>query len=181
MPTRKQFVGQLGLAPIGFFLGENALAHSANDPEGLVVNENEGETIMLREGTSLVKIKIAKVHGYTSMSFLASTLPPGDVIPIHKHLNEDEIIFIHKGKGILTVGEKEYPIAEDLVAMVPKGVWHGIQNTDQEPIQMRFAYSPAGFEGYFREVGTPLGKPFVKRTLEERRPIAKKWGMVYKQ
>ena len=180
MSGRKQFIGQLGLSTIGLLFGNELLADTTNDREGLVMNANEGETIMLREGTSIVKIKIAKNHGYQSMSFLASSLPPGDVIPVHKHLHEDEIIFIHKGSGVLTVGEKEYAISDDLVAMVPKGVWHGIRNTGQDHIQMRFAYSPAGFEGYFREVGTPEGKPFVKRTLEERRPIAKKWGMIFK-
>lgn len=61
-----------------------------------------------------------------------------------------------------------------------KGVWHGLQNTSQEMIEMRFAYTPSGFEGYFREVGTPVGQPVVKRTMEERRVIAKKWGMTYK-
>jgi len=45
---------------------------------------------------------------------------------------------------------------------------------------MRFAYIPAGFEGFFREVGTPVGQPLVKRTMEERRAIARKWGMIYK-
>ena len=181
MSTRKQFVAHLALGSTGLLLGNNALGNSHNDGEGLVVNSDEGEIIMLREGTSLVKIKIAKNHGYDSMSFLASSLPPGDIIPIHKHLNEDEIIFIHKGKGILTLGEREYSFSEDLVAMVPKGSWHGLKNTGQDYVQMRFAYSPAGFEGYFREVGTPLGKPFVKRTLEERKPIAKKWGMIFKE
>src|SRR5215207_2848757 len=152
MSSRKQFLGQLGLSTFGLVFSNELLANNTVYPEGLVVNENEGETIMLREGTSIVKIKIAKSHGYKSMSFLASSLPPADIIPVHKHLNEDEIIFIHKGSGLLTVGTKDYPISEDLVAMVPKGVWHGIRNTGPDQIQMRFAYSPAGFEGYFREV-----------------------------
>ncbi|NEU07867.1 cupin domain-containing protein [Flavihumibacter sp. R14] len=179
MSKRKQFIGQVGLATLGSFFPVD-LCKGFDSPEGLVVYPDDGETIMLREGTSLVKIKVARTNGYESMSFLASTLPPGDIIPIHKHLNEDEIIFFHEGTGILTVGEKEYSIIPDLVAMVPKGVWHGIQNAGKEPIQMRFVYSPAGFEGYFREVGTPEGKPFIKRSLEERKPIAKKWGMIFK-
>jgi hypothetical protein len=45
---------------------------------------------------------------------------------------------------------------------------------------MRFAYTPSGFEGYFREVGTPVGQPFIKRSTEEKRNIARKWGMIYK-
>ena len=39
-----------------------------------------------------------------------------------------------------------------------------------------FGYSPSGFEGFFREVGTPVGQPFIQKTMEQRRAIAKKWG-----
>ena len=46
---------------------------------------------------------------------------------------------------------------------------------------MRMAFTPSGFENYFREVGQPVGQPFVQKTMEERRAIAKKWGMIYKQ
>jgi mannose-6-phosphate isomerase-like protein (cupin superfamily) len=181
MSSRKQFIKQISLGSMGMLFANQLFADNNSNKEGLVVNENEGEEIMLREGTATVKIKIAKTNGYKTMSFLASSIPPGDSIPVHKHLNEDEVIFIHKGSGVITVGKKEYPLSENLVAMVPKGVWHGIRNTGNESIEMRFAYSPAGFEGYFREVGTPAGQPFIKRSLEERRPIAKKWGMIYKQ
>ena len=45
---------------------------------------------------------------------------------------------------------------------------------------MRFAFTPSDFEEFFREVGTPVGKPFVQKTMEERRAVAKKWGMTYK-
>ena len=71
-------------------------------------------------------------------------------------------------------------IKEGAVALVPKGIWHGLRNTGTENIEMRFAYTPSGFEGFFREVGTPAGQPFVQKTMEERRAIAKKWGMIYK-
>ena len=45
---------------------------------------------------------------------------------------------------------------------------------------MRFAYTPSGFEGFFREVGTPVGQPQIQKSLEERRAIARKWGMIHK-
>ena len=129
---------------------------------------------------ALVRIKIAKQQGAQSISFLSETFKPGDALPVHKHLNEDELIFLHSGSGLLTLGEKHYTIQRGAVAIVPKGVWHGLENTGTENIEMRFAYIPAGFEGFFREVGTPVGQPLVKRTMEERRAIARKWGMIYK-
>ena len=45
---------------------------------------------------------------------------------------------------------------------------------------MAFAYSPAGFEGYFRELGTPAGTPWKPKSKEEFGRLDKKWGIVYK-
>ena len=148
--------------------------------EGLVVNEQEGETVMIRNGTTILRIKVSKAQGSQSMSFLSESILPGEGIPVHKHLNEDELIFIHKGSGLFTLGEKEYAVTEGAVVVVPKGIWHGLQNTGKENLEMRFAYTPSGFEGFFREVGTPAGQPFVKKTKEEKDILAKKWGIVYK-
>jgi quercetin dioxygenase-like cupin family protein len=149
--------------------------------EGLVVSEDEGEALQMRDGTAIVKIKIAKTQGANSIAFLSESFRPGDALPIHKHLNEDELIFLHKGSGLLTLGDKQYQIREGAVALVPKGIWHGLQNTGNENIEMRFGYTPPGFEGFFREVGTPVGQSFIQKTMEERRTIAKKWGMIYKK
>jgi oxalate decarboxylase/phosphoglucose isomerase-like protein (cupin superfamily) len=63
---------------------------------------------------------------------------------------------------------------------VPRGIWHGLANTGKENLQMVFQYSPAGFEEYFIENGTPLGMPPKERTKEEYSLTEKKYGMVYK-
>ena len=108
----------------------------------------------MRDGTSIVKIKILKLDGANSISFLSESFRPGDELPVHKHLNEDELIFFHKGTGVFTLGEKQYQITEGAVVLVPKGVWHGLKNNGTENIEMRIEYTPSGFEGFFREVGT---------------------------
>lgn len=180
MPSRRQFVEHSSLALLSTLLFPLP-ALAAQNFEGLVVNEDEGEVVRLRDGSALVRIKIAKTQGARSLSFLSESFRPGDRLPVHKHLHEDELIFLHKGRGLFTLGEKQYEIKEGAVALVPKGVWHGLENTGTENIEMRFGYSPAGFEGFFREVGTPAGQPFRQRTMEERRAIAKKWGMIYKE
>jgi quercetin dioxygenase-like cupin family protein len=181
MTSRRQFLqkGSLGflsslILPLSVFAKDNS------DFDGLVVSEDEGEAFQMRDGTAIVKIKIAKVQGAESISFLSESFKPGDALPVHKHLNEDELIFLHKGSGMFTLGDKQYEIKEGAVAIVPKGVWHGLQNTGSENIEMRFGYTPSGFEAFFREVGTSVGQPFIQKTIDERRAIAKKWGMIYK-
>jgi hypothetical protein len=87
---------------------------------------------------------------------------------------------IHRGSGLLTLGEKEFPVDDGAVALIPKGTWHGLKNTGTDNVEMRFGYMPAGFEGFFREVGTSIGQPFVAKAKEQRKAVAAKWGMTYK-
>ena len=181
MTSRRQFLQQGSLSLFSaLILPLSSLANDTSDFTGLVINEDEGEAFQMRDGTAIVKIKIAKNQGAGSISFLSETFKPGDALPVHKHLKEDELIFLHKGSGLFTLADKQYQIKEGAVALVPKGVWHGLQNTGSENIEMRFGYTPSGFEGFFREVGTPVGQPFIHKTREERGAIAKKWGMIYK-
>ena len=180
MNSRRQFIGLSSIGILSSLFPLEGFSTDKSDFEGLVINEDEGETLMIRNGDTTLRIKISKSHGSQSMSFLSESILPGEGIPVHKHLNEDELIFIHKGSGLYTLGEKQYAVSEGAVVLVPKGVWHGLQNTGSVNIEMRFAYTPSGFEGYFREVGTPPGQPFVVRTKEEKRIIAKKWGMIHK-
>ena len=181
MTSRRQFLQHASLGFLSsLILPLSAHAGDTSNFSGLVVTEDEGEAFQMRDGTAIVKIKIAKDQGADSISFLSESFRPGDSLPIHKHLNEDELIFLHKGSGLFTLGDKQYQINEGAVALVPKGIWHGLQNNGTENIEMRFGYTPSGFEGFFREVGTPVGQPFIQKTMEQRRTIAKKWGMIYK-
>jgi len=81
----------------------------------------------------------------------------------------------------LTLGEQSIEVKTGTVVFVPRGVWHGLENTGKENIRMVFQYSPAGFEQYFIENGTPLGMPAKERTEEEYAIAEKKYGMVYKE
>ena len=182
MNTRRQFIQKTSLGLLSScIIPSLAFAETQNDFEGLLVNEDEGEIVRMRDGTSIVRIKIAKSQGSDSICFLSESFRPGDFLPVHKHMNEDELIFIHKGSGVFTLNETEYPVNEGAVIIVPRGKWHGLKNTGNINIEMRMAFTPSGFENYFREVGQPVGQPFIQKTMEERRAIAKKWGMIYKQ
>ena len=188
MPTRKKFIQQGGFSLFSFLLIQDAISSDLTngDFKGIVVNEEGGEVLqwpdrVTGDGTARVVIKISKMNDTDTVSFLSESFVPGDGIKIHKHSDEAELIFIHKGTGIFTLGEQEYIVQPGTVALVPKAVWHGLRNTGTENIDMRFAYIPAGFEGYFREIGTPVGKPFVRRTVEEKRVIGRKWGIIRKE
>lgn len=181
---RRKFL-QIGVA--GFFtalfanLPKISFARSASDNgKGIIVREDEGIHILTRRKVPIT-VKISKAqHGVDGISFCMEDMIPGRKMRVHKHLNNDELIFIHKGEGTLTLDEETIEVKTGTVIFVPRGTWHGLDNTGNENLLMAFQYSPAGFEEYFIENGTPVGMPDKVRTDEEYAATEKKYGMVYK-
>ena len=156
-------------------------SHS-NIDKGIVVHENEGIHILTGRRKVPITIKISKTkHGVDGISFCVEDQSPGRKMRIHKHLNNDELIFIHKGEGTLTLDDESIEVKTGDVAFVPRGTWHGLDNTGKENLLMVFQYSPAGFEEYFIENGTIVGMPDKVKTEEEYAITEKKYGMVYKE
>ena len=153
-----------------------------NGDSGIVVHEEEGTHILTGRRKVPITIKISKAkHGVDGISFCVEEQTPGRKMRIHKHLNNDELIFIHKGEGLLTIGEQTIEVKTGDVAFVPRGTWHGLDNTSKENLIMIFQYTPAGFEEYFIENGTLIGSPTKVKTEEEYAVTEKKYGMVYKE
>ena len=152
-----------------------------NTDKGIVVGENEGIHILTRRKVPIT-IKISKAkNGVDGISFCVEDQNPGRKMRIHKHLNNDELIFIHKGAGTLTLDEESIQVKAGDVVFVPRDTWHGLDNTGNENLLMVFQYSPAGFEEYFIENGTLVGMPDKVKTEEEYAITEKKYGMVYKE
>jgi mannose-6-phosphate isomerase-like protein (cupin superfamily) len=153
----------------------------SNNDKGIVVREDEGIHLLTRRKVPIT-IKISKTkHGVDGISFCVEDQAPGRKMRIHKHLNNDELIFIHKGEGTLTLDEESIDVKTGDVVFVPRGTWHGLDNTGKENLLMVFQYSPAGFEEYFVENGTLAGMPTKEKTEEEYTIAEKKYGMVYKE
>lgn len=153
---------------------------TSNPDKGIVVREDEGIHILTRRKVPIT-IKISKAkHGVDGISFCVEDMSPGRKMRVHKHLNNDELIFIHKGEGSLTLDEEIIKVKIGDVVFVPRGIWHGLDNTGAENLLMVFQYSPAGFEEYFIENGTPVGMQAKERSEEEYTLAEKKYGMVYK-
>jgi oxalate decarboxylase/phosphoglucose isomerase-like protein (cupin superfamily) len=182
---RRKFL-QFGFSGIvTSFLGglpEIGLARSVTGNEkGLIVRKDEGIHILTGRRKVPISIKISKKKdGINDISFCVEDMTPGRKMRVHKHLNNDELIFIHQGQGSLTLDEIVYQVGTGDVVFVPRGVWHGLDNNSKEDLKMVFQYTPAGFEQYFIENGTTEGMPAKERTAEEYAATEKKYGMVYK-
>ena len=67
MTSRRQFLNQGSLGFLSTLIFPlSVYAKDISDFNGLVISEDEGEVFQMRDGTAIVKIKIAKVQGANS-------------------------------------------------------------------------------------------------------------------
>ena len=181
MKNRRSFLKTTSAGILGSMLvslPEFSFADNSNT-NGIVKNAGEGETYFVREN-SPITIKVSKkTDGIDSVSMCTQEILAGNGIPIHKHLHNDEIFFIHKGSGSFMLDSREFMITEGSIAFVPRSAWHGLKNTGKELLALTFCFSPAGFEDFFKQIGTIKGTLFKAKTPEEIKLLAKKYGMVY--
>jgi len=149
--------------------------------QGIVRQRDEGDLLVTGRRRARMRVKVDSVRdAKVAMSMVVSEVLPGLSIPVHRHRNEDELIFIHTGAGLLTLGERKVPVSAGAMLYGPRNVWHGIENTGSETITWCAIYSPAGFEQYFREAGVTPGQEANMPTPERLSALAEKYGMEFR-
>lgn len=140
-----------------------ALASVASPARGLVLSEAEGERRMRRPrpggqrdtGTPVI-IKIDGRNGGSSQLFMGyEDVPVGEAIQPHYHPHADEIVFVHRGRGVAMLGDREASVAAGGTIYVPHGTRVTLRNTGTEPIAIAFIFADASMSSYFRD-GTVL-------------------------
>lgn len=96
-------------------------------------------------------IRAADTEGRFSTQ--SAVLKPGKLVVPHTHQNEDEFSFVFRGRIGGRVGNQDVVVDEGGFLFKPKGIVHALWNaTDIDAIVIEFI-SPAGFEGFFEEMG----------------------------
>jgi quercetin dioxygenase-like cupin family protein len=71
---------------------------------------------------------------------------------LHVHANEDELFYVIEGEHVFRVGEEEFPAAPGAVVFAPRHVPHAHRRVVPRTGRFLTMVSPAGFEGFFREL-----------------------------
>jgi len=182
MNTRRNFLKTSALGLIGAPLA--AVASPAGDDTAAnaptVKQPEDCETYYVRENTPITFNICKTTDNIGTVSVMTEEIVPGGAIPEHKHLNEDEFFIFTSGTGAITIDEASFTFKPGTTGFVPKNTWHSIKNTGADKVVFSFGYTPSGFEGFFKEVGTPKGQPFKQKPKAEVDAIAKKYGMVFR-
>ena len=154
----------------------------------LVLAEGEGERRVRRaQAIGLSAPFILKVDGRNGGSadlvMGYEDIPPGEGITPHRHEIADEIIFVHRGSGVVELGARTVAFSSGATIYVPKQVRIAVRNTGTEPVSIAFVFSKPGFEEYLRDTSVPEGEPVVPLSADERRAVRAKhrWHTIYER
>lgn len=109
---------------------------------------------------------IIKIHGRDTGGTYSQVVVgggPGKGPPLHIHRRENETFYVISGEFKVVCNGKEYQLTPGMMAHLPKDVPHRFEATAPGDNQMLVTITPAGFEGFFEEVGA--------LTLEEQQNI----------
>ena len=116
-------------------------------PKPLLLEKNEGERRIWRDpppGEFTLKVS-PKNNGSQHLVFGTEDMIPGDQIPMHKHLGQDEIVFIEKGTAHVRVGDLKRDLHAGGTVFIPAYTWVSIKNAGNETLGLVFVFSAPGF------------------------------------
>lgn len=152
-------------------------AASSVKPTPLILAVDEGERRVRRFGVSAPRF-ILKVDpqngGSRDLTMGYEDLPPGASIPPHWHKVADEIVFVHRGSGVVELGDRQRPVSAGATIYIPRDVRITLRNTGTEPLSIAFFFSKPGFETFLREMSAPEGQSFEPLSEEQLRAIRKR-------
>lgn len=172
-----------------------AAAASATDTvprsDGLILAASEGERRVRRPRpgataglTAPFILKVDERNGGSPDLVMGyEDIPPGQRIQPHQHLHADEIIFVHRGNGVATLGSREGAISAGSTVYIPRNTRVSLRNTGSEPLGIAFVFSKPGFEQLMRENSVMEGEPAPPITPEQTAEIRARhrWHTVYDQ
>ncbi len=145
---------------------------------GYVLAAGEGEVIRRKGNT--VTVKVDPKTGSPSMAMGTQALEPGVGIPVHMHEHEDEVLFVHEGRGVAVLDGQRKEVGEGDTVFIPHGVWHGVESRGGA-VELLWVVTPPGLEGFFRETGTAAGAPPTVLTPAQLEDIGRKHGVIFKR
>lgn len=129
-----------------------------------------GKRIVLGPNEIVIRLSADETGG--AYSLCEYTAPPdGPAPPPHIHEETDEVFYVLDGAIQCTIGDESVTAELGATVHVPRGTVHTFSVSGSRPARFLLLYSPAGFEGYFEEMGAfleslPSGPPDMERVQQ---------------
>jgi mannose-6-phosphate isomerase-like protein (cupin superfamily) len=111
----------------------------------LIVNRDRAAVIQTGHGSQIRPLIDRTTSPITQCSLAEEVLPPGCAVSPHHHQQIEEVYYVLSGRGTMTVGDQQSEVGAGDAIYVPRGYWHTLENTGEEPIRLLLVCGPAFF------------------------------------
>lgn len=121
-------------------------------PQPLLLEKNEGERRIWRDlppGDFILKVS-PQNNNSRHLVLVTEDLAPGDEIPTHQHLGQDEILYITTGTVHVHLGGRERDLHAGGTVFIPAYTWVSVKNVGAGTVGLVAVFSAPGFENLMR-------------------------------
>lgn len=109
----------------------------------IVVNRLRASIINTPHGSEIRPLIDRTTSAIENCSLAEEVLPVGAKIGQHYHLLTEEIYYVVRGKGMMTVGVETREVAAGDAVFIPRGQVHTLENNGVEPMTILLVCGPA--------------------------------------
>ena len=99
-----------------------------------IVNRHASLPFITKDGSEIRSILDRTNSSAASQSLAEATLPPGAGTEAHRHPRTEEIYYILRGVGRMTIEGEQQEVGPGDGILIPPGTRHTIRNTGAEPL-----------------------------------------------
>lgn len=150
-------------------------------PTPTVFQADEGDRWLLLGDKPLIFKVDPLSTGSDALVVGTEEMPPGNKIPTHKHLDEDEVIFVLKGAVQVTLAGREYNAGNGGDSFHPTWKLDRVANVSSEPAMILFFFNKPAFEQCLRAMSSRPGETFTMPAPEKMAAVRTECHEVMKQ
>jgi mannose-6-phosphate isomerase-like protein (cupin superfamily) len=122
-----------------------------------VINRRRASIINTPHGSEIRPLIDRTTSAVELCSLAEEVLPAGAAVGRHHHLKTEEIYYILKGTGRMTVGDDVREVGAGDAIFIPRGHTHTLENTGTEPMTILLVCGPAYSREDHQEQGGAKG------------------------
>ncbi len=155
----------------------NTVAIPADDPRRnlVVANPDNSNAQHLGVVGDTYTILLSGMDTAGRFTLIDMHVPPGGGPPPHRHDFEETFILLDGELQATFRGEKRLVRAGETVH-IPANAPHQFHNASSKPVRMLCICSPAGYEGFFKELGTAVATRTTPPPRGDAAPADREWA-----
>ena len=109
----------------------------------IVVNRAHASVIRTPHGSEIRPLVDRTTADIERCSLAEEVLPVGAAVGRHHHLETEEVYYILRGTGRMTVGDCVREVRAGDAVFIPRGQAHSLENTGRVPVTLLLVCGPA--------------------------------------